>query len=175
MRAALTGSSAIRWTLPRCSSPRGSRGKVERHSADTARSGRSRTATRIRHRLLQPPHDRRLGARLGANARLLGPDSLTHELGGAWSCCGSAGEGFHDTAAAVNAMRELLVTPTAAAKRSDNARGHEAPRSGPSGSRGCHAGEHLIQAGRAGEPVSIADVCERLADQRGGVPRTSTF
>jgi proteasome accessory factor BC len=101
---------------------------------------------------------------LGANARLLGPDSLTHELGRRLELLWERhGEGFHDTAAAVKATRESSPPPTAAAKRSDNARGHEDTAIRPERfARLVTLASILIQAGRAGEPVSIADVCERL-------------
>jgi proteasome accessory factor C len=101
---------------------------------------------------------------LGANARLLGPDSLTHELGRRLELLWERhGEGFHDTAAAVEATREPSSSTTAAAKRSDSARGHEDTAIRPERfARLVTLASILIQAGRAGEPVSIAEVCERL-------------
>jgi predicted DNA-binding transcriptional regulator YafY len=101
---------------------------------------------------------------LGANARLLGPDSLTHELGRRLELLWERhGEGFHDTAAAVEATREPSSSSTGAAKRSDSARGHEDTAIRPERfARLVTLASILIQAGRAGEPVSIAEVCERL-------------
>jgi proteasome accessory factor C len=101
---------------------------------------------------------------LGANARLLGPDSLTHELRRRLELLWERhGEGFYDTAEAVKATRESSSSSTAAAKRSDNARGHEDTAIRPERfARLVTLASILIQAGRAGEPVSIADVCERL-------------
>jgi proteasome accessory factor BC len=105
---------------------------------------------------------------LGANARLLGPDSLTHELDRRLELLWERhGEGFHDAAAAVKATRESSSSSSssssrAAAKRSD-ARGHEDTAIRPERfARLVTLASILIHAGRAGEPVSIADVCERL-------------
>ncbi|HEY2282193.1 MAG TPA: WYL domain-containing protein [Solirubrobacteraceae bacterium] len=127
---------------------------------------------------------------LGANARLLGPESLTHELGRRLELLWERhGEGFLD-ATAVPATAASSKSSTSAASRSvkehpASERGSSRARSGrrggssedgeETGARGSDTAIRperfarlvtlasiLIHAGRAGEPVSIADVCERL-------------
>ena len=117
---------------------------------------------------------------LGANARLLGPESLTHELGRRlellWTPREGAStppQGVHDTAAAVEgdarrppASAGSSAAADAAAKRSrrrGRARAREDTAIRPERfARLVTLASILIHAGRAGEPVSIADVCERL-------------
>jgi proteasome accessory factor C len=124
---------------------------------------------------------------LGVNARLLGPESLTHELQRRlerlWE---RHGEGFLD-AAEEDARTAGRGSSTAASSRavkgeragSSRARAgrrggatEEGEEAGARGSENAIRPERfarlvtlasiLIHAGRAGEPVSIADVCERL-------------
>jgi proteasome accessory factor C len=129
---------------------------------------------------------------LGANARLLAPESLTHELGRRLELLWERhGEGFLDAAAEAATGASSKGSSTAAASRS--VKEHPASeRTGSSRARGGRRGGSsedgeetgargsdtairperfarlvtlasiLIHAGRAGEPVSIADVCERL-------------
>jgi proteasome accessory factor C len=129
---------------------------------------------------------------LGANARLLGPESLTHELDRRVELLWERhGEGFLDAAGDPRAAMGKRPSTAAAAGRSakERAAGERAGSARPRGGRrgggaedgeeaGAHGSENairperfarlvtlasiLIHAGRAGEPVSIADVCERL-------------
>jgi proteasome accessory factor C len=129
---------------------------------------------------------------LGANARLLGPESLTHELGRRLGLLWERhGEGFLDAAAETATAASSKGSSTAAASRSvkehpPNGRGGSSRARGgrrggssedgeETGTRGSDTAIRperfarlvtlasiLIHAGRAGEPVSIADVCERL-------------
>jgi proteasome accessory factor C len=134
---------------------------------------------------------------LGANARLLGPESLTHELGRRLELLWERhGEGFLDATAESAQAASGKGSSTAAASRPAKERpasergGSSRARSGRRGATAEDDGEAsasspgtrgsdtairperfarlvtlasiLIQAGRAGEPVSIADVCERL-------------
>jgi proteasome accessory factor BC len=103
---------------------------------------------------------------LGANARLLGPEPLVEELERRLKLLWERhGEDFHDAAAAVKAKRESSSSSTTAS-RSDNgtsARGPEDTAIRPERfARLVTLASILIRAGRAGEPVSIADVCEKL-------------
>ena len=125
---------------------------------------------------------------LGANARLLGPQELTDELGRRLELLWERhGEGFLEAAMEV-AQGAGTGASTAAASRSSSERRPSRARSGrrgaaggdgeetsSSGGRGSDAAIRperfarlvtlasiLIQAGRAGEPVLIEDVCERL-------------
>ena len=129
---------------------------------------------------------------LGANARLLGPESLTHELSRRLELLWERhGEGFLDDAAEAATAASSKGSSTAAASRSVKER-PASERGGSSRARGGRRGGSsedgeetgargsdtairperfarlvtlasiLIHAGRAGEPVSIADVCERL-------------
>jgi proteasome accessory factor BC len=129
---------------------------------------------------------------LGANARLLGPESLTHELGRRLELLWERhGEGFLDAAAETAEADSGKGSSTVAASRSAKER-PAGERGGSSRARGGRRGggaedgdeagargsdtairperfarlvtlaSILIHAGRAGEPVSIADVCERL-------------
>jgi proteasome accessory factor C len=129
---------------------------------------------------------------LGANARLLGPESLTHELSRRLELLWERhGEGFLDAIAEAAQAASSKGSSTVAASRS--VKEHSASeRGGASRARGRRRGgvsqdgeetgtrgsdtairperfarlvtlaSILIQAGRAGEPVSIAEVCERL-------------
>ncbi|MGA8364900.1 MAG: WYL domain-containing protein, partial [Solirubrobacteraceae bacterium] len=129
---------------------------------------------------------------LGANARLLGPESLTHELGRRLELLWERhGEGFLDVTAEAATATSSKGSSTAAASRSvkehpvsergGSSRARGGRRGGSSedreetGARGSDTAIRperfarlvtlasiLIHAGRAGEPVSIADVCERL-------------
>jgi len=135
---------------------------------------------------------------LGANARLLGPESLTHELGRRLELLWQRhGEGFLDAATEAVQATSSKGSSTAAANRSikehpASERGGSSPRArggrrggssedseetgaSSSSSRGSDTAIRperfarlvtlasiLIHAGRAGEPVSIEDVCERL-------------
>jgi predicted DNA-binding transcriptional regulator YafY len=123
---------------------------------------------------------------LGANARLLGPEALTHELGRRlellWDRHGesfpaaTAAEEGSSTAAARRAVKERPVNERAGASRARGGRrgggSEDGEETGPRGSDTAIRPERfarlvtlasiLIHAGRAGEPVSIADVCERL-------------
>jgi proteasome accessory factor C len=139
---------------------------------------------------------------LGANARLLGPESLTHELDRRVELLWERhGEGFLDAAGDARAAASKRPSTVAAAGHSAKERaagergggerggGERGGSAGPRGGRrggGAEDGEEaggrgsenairperfarlvtlasiLIHAGRAGEPVSIADVCERL-------------
>ena len=129
---------------------------------------------------------------LGANARLLGPESLTNELGRRLELLWERhGEGFLDAAAEAATAASSKGSSSAAASRSVKER-PASERGGSSRARGGRRGGSsedgeetgargsdtairperfarlvtlasiLIHAGRAGEPVSIADVCERL-------------
>ena len=126
---------------------------------------------------------------LGANARLLGPDELTSELGRRVELLWERhGEDFFD-AAMEAAQAAGTGASTVAASRSTSARRPSRARrgsrgatgvvgdgeDGSSGGRGNEAAIRperfarlvtlasiLIKAGRAGEPVSIEDVCEKL-------------
>ncbi len=129
---------------------------------------------------------------LGANARLLGPESLTHELGRRLELLWERhGENFLDAAAEAATAASSKGSSTAATSRSVKER-PAGERTGSSRARGGRRGGSsedgeetgargsdtairperfarlvtlasiLIHAGRAGEPVSIADVCERL-------------
>jgi proteasome accessory factor BC len=128
---------------------------------------------------------------LGANARLLGPDSLTHELSRRLELLGERhGDGFLDAAAAAErtavaaggsatamAASRTGDEHTTSARRPSRARGGR--RGGDDGEEDAGRGNEaairperfarlvtlasiLIRAGRAGEPVSIAEVCEKL-------------
>jgi predicted DNA-binding transcriptional regulator YafY len=122
---------------------------------------------------------------LGANARLLGPDSLTHELQRRLELLWERhGEGALDiaakgssTAAASRAVTEHPPSERGSASRARGGRRGGSTEDGeettsPRGSDTAIRPERfarlvtlasiLIQAGRAGEPVSIAEVCERL-------------
>jgi predicted DNA-binding transcriptional regulator YafY len=130
---------------------------------------------------------------LGANARLLGPEPLTHELGRRLELLWERhGESFLDAATEAAQATSSKGSSTAAANRSVKER-PASERGGSSRARGGRRGggaedseetgasrgsdtairperfarlvtlaSILIQAGRAGEPVSIAEVCERL-------------
>jgi proteasome accessory factor BC len=122
---------------------------------------------------------------LGANARLLGPDSLTHELQRRLELLWERhGEGALDaatkgssTAAASRAVTEHPPSERGSASRARGGRRGGSPEDGEetAGTRGSDTAIRperfarlvtlasiLIQAGRAGEPVSIEEVCERL-------------
>jgi proteasome accessory factor C len=128
---------------------------------------------------------------LGANARLLGPESLTHELGRRLELLWERhGESFLDaaqaaqapsskgssTAAASRSLKERPASERAGASRARGGRRGGGSEDGEeTGTRGSDTAIRperfarlvtlasiLIHAGRAGEPVSIADVCERL-------------
>jgi proteasome accessory factor BC len=129
---------------------------------------------------------------LGANARLLGPESLTRELERRMELLFERhGEGFLDAAtgtartasgrgssaaAAARTVRERPASERAGSSRGRGGRRGGQPEEGDeTGTRGSDTAIRperfarlvtlasiLIQAGRAGEPVSIAEVCERL-------------
>jgi proteasome accessory factor BC len=111
---------------------------------------------------------------LGTNARLLGPEELIGELERRLDLLEKRhGETFPDTA-------EVAAGDTRAAppERRRSGRRGSAADDGDEGASGAHDNEAairperfarlvtlasiLIHAGRAGEPVSIADVCEKL-------------
>jgi proteasome accessory factor BC len=122
---------------------------------------------------------------LGANARLLAPDSLTHELQRRLELLSERhGEGALDAAAkgSSTAAASRAVTEHPPSERGSASRARSGRRGGSTedgeeaaGTRGSDTAIRperfarlvtlasiLIQAGRAGEPVSIAEVCERL-------------
>jgi proteasome accessory factor C len=129
---------------------------------------------------------------LGANARLLGPESLTHELDRRLELLWERhGESFLDGAAKVPLASSGRASTAAVGRdvkeRPPSRRAGSSRARGGRGDGGSEDGEEtastrggdtairperfarlvtlasiLIQAGRAGEPVSIADVCERL-------------
>ncbi len=132
---------------------------------------------------------------LGANARLLGPESLTHELGRRLELLWERhGEGFLNDDAEAARVASGKGSSRAAASRPVEERpaSERACTRARGGRRGATAGDGeetssspggrgndtairperfarlvtlasiLIHAGRAGEPVSIADVCEKL-------------
>ncbi len=132
---------------------------------------------------------------LGANARLLGPESLTQELHRRleqlWERHGegfldsapevirtSADKGSSSSAAVERAVKERPPNERAGSSRARGGRRGAGSEEGEesTGARGASdtairperfarlvtLASILIHAGRAGEPVSIADVCERL-------------
>jgi predicted DNA-binding transcriptional regulator YafY len=131
---------------------------------------------------------------LGANARLLGPGSLTRELERRlerlWERHGegfldaaaeaaraaASGKGVTTTAASSRAVEERAADARAGASRARGGRrGAGAEDGGEAGARGSDTAIRperfarlvtlasiLIHAGRAGERVAVADVCERL-------------
>ncbi len=127
---------------------------------------------------------------LGANARLLGPETLTGELSRRMELLWERhGEGFLDAAteaaqAAGTGASAVAMSRSGGERRPSRTRSGRGRSSagggsgGEDGSPGGRANEAairperfarlvtlasiLIQAGRAGEPVSVADVCEKL-------------